>query len=143
MNVKKEVLGIFEKMLACARKPGIPEEKWEEMKNSIYNNMNQFSVKFSSVPFNITPLKITLLPDTKPVRVKLQNYIQNQQKFMKTPMSQLLENGVIYRNSSSSWASAPLIVPKLGPNKWHFTVDPKPINRYSVQNHYPMPNLEH
>ena len=45
-------------------------------------------------------------------------------------------------NPSSQWASAPLLVPKHGPVPFRFTVDLRPVNKFTIRHQYPMPNLE-
>lgn len=61
---------------------------------------------------------------------------------MNTLLSQLLSNGIIYRNNLSAWVFAPLIVPNPGPERRRFTVYLRPTNHHTIQHYFPMPNLE-
>ena len=49
---------------------------------------------------------------------------------------------LIKRNNQSEWASAPLIVPKSGPEHFRFTVDLRPVNSQTVPFTWPMPHFE-
>ena len=48
----------------------------------------------------------------------------------------------MYSNPKSKWAAAPLLVPKPGPARYRFTVDLRPVNKYTVQHSHPMPIVE-
>ncbi len=61
---------------------------------------------------------------------------------MKKKCDELLEVGYIYRNPSSKWACAPLIVPKEGPEKFRCTVDRRPVNAQTKKNVWPMPHAD-
>lgn len=47
-----------------------------------------------------------------------------------------------YFNPTSSWACAPLLVPKASVVQYRFTVDLRPVNRFTVKHQFPMPNLQ-
>ena len=47
--------------------------------------------------------------------------------------------GLIFRNPNSKWACAPVIVPKIGPDGYRFTVDLRPINVQTRKVLWPMP----
>ena len=49
---------------------------------------------------------------------------------------------LVYRNPSSCWASAPLIVPKQCKEKSRFTVDLRAVNALTEKEIWPIPNLE-
>ncbi len=73
-------------------------------------------------------MEIKLEKEERPVKVLQRTYSPEQLDFMKKKCDQLLEVGYIYRNPSSKWACAPLIVPKEGSEKFRFTVDLRPVN---------------
>ena len=50
--------------------------------------------------------------------------------------------GLVYKNTNSAWASAPLEVPKKGPEKFRFTVDLRALNDQTEKIVWPMPNSE-
>lgn len=58
-------------------------------------------------------------------------------------VDELTRYGLFYANPASPWASAPLLVPNPGPARWRFTVDLRPVNRFTVRHQFPMPILEH
>ena len=87
-------------------------------------------------------MQIRLAPDSIPVRVKPRRYSEQQSFFLQTKVKELLDLGLIRRNPSSAWASAPLVVPKPDPEKWRFTTDLRPVNKVTVPHAWPMPDLE-
>lgn len=91
---------------------------------------------------NIKPLKIDLTVDSLPTRVNLCNYSKEQQEFIAQFTKNLIRCDMAYSNPTASWASVPLLVRKPGPANFRFTVDLRPINKFTVKQQYPMPNLE-
>ena len=66
-----------------ARKNGLPEKDSSNLDNILSNNLGVFRTSFSSgPPADITPLKIILIPDFRPVKVRLCNYSQEQRQFL-------------------------------------------------------------
>ena len=66
--------------------------------------------------------------------------------FMKRPQVEkhvhsMLEAGVI-RPSTSPWASPIVLVPKRGSEETRFCVDFRRVNSVTVQNSYPLPNID-
>lgn len=57
-------------------------------------------------------------------------------------MQELVEDKLVYENSSSKWACAILILPKAGLPKWRFTIDLRPINLFTVLYQFPIPRVE-
>lgn len=45
------------------------------------------------------------------------------------------------KQNESSWASALLLVSKPGASGWRFTVNLRPMNRFTIHCHYPMLNI--
>lgn len=130
-------------MLQMAITNGFPDEHWAELETLIWKHANEFRTSFSSAPARVEPLRIELTADATPVRVKLRNYSADQRAFLKKLVTDLTTHGLVYANPTSKWACAPLLVPKPGPARWRFTVDLRPVNRFTVRHQYPMPVLEH
>lgn len=131
------------KRLQDAFDNGFPEEKQQELTTIVKDRINVFRVSLSAgPPVNVPPLKIDLVADAKPVRVRLRNYSQDQRLFLAQTLQKLIDCGMVYSNPTSPWACAPLLVPKSGPSKYRFTIDLRPVNRYTVRHQFPMPNLE-
>ena len=93
-------------------------------------------------PAILPPLVIRLKPDAVPVRVRLRRYSQEQRDFLALFVKTLEEAGMVYRNPSAAWCSAPLLVPKPGPAQFRFTVDLRPVNRQTIPCSWPMPHVE-
>lgn len=106
-----------------------------------------FCTTFSSAPpaappAAVPPLKIELAPGSGSVRVKLCKYSQEQREFLKRIVEDLSRCGMELSNPTSTWARAPLLVPKNGPAKFHFTVELRSVNRATLKHGYLMPNVE-
>lgn len=76
------------------------------------------------------------------MRVRLRNYSQDQRRFLSKFVTTLVQCKMAYFNPTSSWACAPLLVPKPGAAQFRFTVDLRLVNRFTVKHQFPMPNLE-
>lgn len=75
----------------------------------------------------------------RPVKVRQRTYSPKQFVFLKKKVDELNRAGYIYRNNSSNWACAPLIVPKPGKEAFRFTVDLRPVNAQTKKAVWPMP----
>lgn len=61
---------------------------------------------------------------------------------MRKLMDELKKKGMVYENLSSKWACAPLVVPKAGPAQWRFTVDLRPVNKFTILFAFQMPVVD-
>ncbi len=61
---------------------------------------------------------------------------------MKKKCDEILNLGYIYRNPSSKWACAALIVPKDGPEGFSVTADFRPVNAETKEHSWPMPHAD-
>lgn len=129
-------------MLDTAKANGLPQPLWEKLEALVFRYKEIFSNSFSAIPAKVPPLRIDLTADAKPFRVKLRNFSTSQRDFMSNFTSKLENLGIVYANPSSSWACAPLLVRKAGPDLWRFTVDLRPVNSYKIPHAFPMPNVE-
>ena len=94
-------------------------------------------------PVSMPPLKVHLTKDARPVRCKARRYSLPQREFMQKHVLELEAAGYIYRNPSSRWACAPLIVRKPHTkDEFRMTVDLRPVNAQTEQIAWPMPMLE-
>ncbi len=69
-------------------------------------------------PVDVPPMEIKFEKEERPLKVRQRTYSPEQLDFMKKKCDELLEVGYIYRNPSSKWPCAPLIVPKEGSEKF-------------------------
>ena len=105
------------------------------------NASEVFRVKLSDdPPVDVPPMKIEFEADEKPVKVLQRTYSPQQTAFLKKKIDELQRLGFIYRNPTSKWACAPLIVPKDGPEEFRFTTDLRPVNVQTKKNLWPMPH---
>lgn len=142
-QAEDEVIHSLNAMVEKAMKNGLPSLLYQRIENMVKSYAEIFHIGLSTgPPAQVPPLKIDLAPDAKPTRVKLRNYSMEQRSFMRTFVAEPMEASMVYSNTTAAWAAAPLLVPKQGPKKLRFTVDPRPVNKYTVRHQYPMPNLE-
>ena len=126
-----------------AREKGLADVYESNLKGILRDHMDIFRTSFSAgPPAKLPPLKIELMPNAKPVRVRLRKYSQGQRDFLSDFVKDLVAHGMAYANPTSKWACAPLLVPKPGA-LYRFTVDLQPVNIFTVRHHFPMPVLEH
>lgn len=86
--------------------------KTKDQKSSIVHERTDiFRSNFSSgLPAQVPLLKIDLVADVVPVRVRLHNYSSGQKEFWSTIVSELVDSGMIYPNPTSPLESSPLLV---------------------------------
>ena len=133
-----------EEMQTTAPNNGLPEMDGEGLETLVSEHVNIFRTSFSSgLPAKIKPLRIELTPHARPTKVRLRNYSQEQKEFLTEMIYKLIRHGMAYANPMSAWACAPLPVPKPGPARLRFTVDVRPVNKFTVKHQFPMPNIEH
>lgn len=144
MNDKSRILhGEVEGMIQRAYDQGFSPALRDQLKNLVHSFKGIFFIGLSGgPPAKLKPLEIELAPDAKPIKVKLRKYSQEQKCFLSNFVSELMEKGMLYPNPTAAWAAAPLLVPKPGPAKFRFTVDLRPVNKYTLKHQYPMPNIE-
>ncbi len=87
-------------------------------------------------------MEIEFKDSVKPVHVRKRIYSPEQLEFLKSKVQDLIDAGFIYRNTTSNWACAPLVVPNPGKDRFRFTADLRPVNAQMKKNVWPMPNPE-
>lgn len=131
-----------DKLADNATANGLSPKHRSALRDMLHNHMDVFRTSFSSgPPAKLRPLSIELESDARPVRVRLRNYSKDQREFLSKFVSDLLRHGMAYPNPTSPWACAPHLFPKPGA-LFLFTVDLRPINKYTVRHQFSMPNLE-
>lgn len=139
----KKVREALDLTLKEAYDNGLPSENKDELRAIVDDNIAVFCTTSSDgPPAAVKPLKINLASDVRPVRVKLRNYSQEQRKFLKKMVADFIKCKMVYLNPFPTWACAPLLVPKSGPAKFRFTVDLRPVNKFTLKHGYLMPNVE-
>lgn len=143
-NQHNEIQKATSCMVQSAHLAGLSVTETQDLQDLVNANIDIFRTGLSSgPPADIKPLKIELTQDAHPVQVRLRNYSQTQREFLAAFVDKLVRNGLAYPNPTSPWACAPLLVLKPGPSQFRFTVDLRPVNKFTIRHQYPMPNLEH
>ena len=133
----------LERMYNEALDNGLPVKLAPRLSQLLNDNKDIFRIRLGSdPPVKAPPMSIRLVPGASPVRVKLRHYSEPQQHFLRVKVQELEKLGLVKRKTQGSWACAPLLVPKPGPDKFRFTTDLRPVNKVTVPFVWPMPNLE-
>ena len=131
------------KCLEEAADAGLNESQLNQLKTLVFSYTDVFRTSLGSdPPMKVPPMNIKLLPDATPVRVKVRRYSPPQAKFLHEETQKILDLGLIRRNPESTWACAPLVVPKNGPEKFRLTIDLPPVSNQTIPFAWPMPSLE-
>ena len=140
---ENEVLPELERIFAEAKESGLPKNLHKKLKSLLNKYRDIFRVRLGSDrAVSVPPMNIQLQTGASPVRVIPRKYSKEQLDFLNKKVKELEELGLIFRNTASSWASAPLVVPKKGPEKWRLTVDLRLVNKVTVPHAWPMPHIE-
>lgn len=143
-NQHDEVQQAAERMIEMAQGNGMNETNVATLRSMVTDHMDVFRTSLSAGSVAKVPrLTIDLTEDARPARVQLRNYSREERKFLRTFVSHMLRCKLVYANPSSVWPSAPLIVPMPRPSNFPFTVDPRPVNKFTVRHHFLMPDLKH
>ena len=143
-KIPKKTDDMLDASIEQAVRDGFPLEYKKDLQSLVREYRDIFRSQLGSdPPAKIPPMKISLKPGAKPYRAKPRKYSPSQAAFLRKKVEQLLELGLVYRNPSSRWASAPHLVPK--PNsseQWRFTVDLRAVNKLTEPIAWPMPHLD-
>lgn len=132
-------------MKKSAEDSGLPWEYRKTMFELVNERTDVICNAFSAGPAaKNPPLKVHLMLNADTVKARLHYYSRDQRDFLKQLVATLVRDNMAYANPTSPWACAPLLVPKPGPEvRYRFTVDHRPVNRFTVKHQSPIPNLEH
>lgn len=122
---------------------GLSKQNVSHLQQLLYSYEDIFRTEMTADnPVAVPPMKINIQKDSTPVRFKVRRYPVEQAEFLKAFIAKLETMNFIYRNPESTWASAPLIIPKPSKERWRFTVDLRAVNKVTVPHIWPMPNIE-
>lgn len=93
-------------------------------------------------PAMFAPMEIKNKENPAPVITKARRYTKDQREWMDKYITKLQQFGMVNPNPTSSWAVAPLFVPKPPPANFRLTFDYRPINAVTVSMAWPMPHIE-
>ncbi|OWZ10013.1 hypothetical protein PHMEG_00017202 [Phytophthora megakarya] len=107
-----------------AKNRGLHGHALDMLERSLNTHEAEFCVVFGRhPPVKVEPMRVKIPPDTTPVRLSARRYAPMQQAFMDAHIAELEELGLVYRNYTSRWASAPRIVPKASPADFRMCID--------------------
>ena len=123
---------------------GLRTEHRKALEELMEEQADVFRTTFSTgPPASKHPLKISLTPNDEPVKVRPRNYSREKREVLSDLVENMAREGMAFSDPTSPWAYAPLVVPKPGPARYRFTIDVRPINKFTVKHQIPMPSFEH
>lgn len=135
-NAKKNAELVRDRLLSAiedASKRGLRGEALDRLKNSLEQHKADLCVIFGLYPpVDVPPLKVQLKPHATPVRCSARRYAPMERAFMDAHITELEDLGLVYRNYSSRWASAPRIVPKPPPADFRMCIDSRALNDQTI-----------
>lgn len=96
----------------------------------------------SGGPAKVAPMKIDLMEEKRPVKVKVRRYPPDQRAFLDEYFAQLVQFGFVVPDPTVEWQAAPHLVPKPSKSKYRVTIDLRPVNAATKAEVWPMPNIE-
>lgn len=102
-----------------------------------------FIVRLGDDPrLDVSLMEIEFKYSERLVKVLQRTYSLEQQSFMKNKEEELVYAWYIFRNNSSKWAYAPLIVPKPGKERFRFAVNLRSASSQTKKTDWPMTNAD-
>lgn len=130
-------------IILCSISDDLDNDYRKTLRAPVLSYLNIFVRRSFQRPLARVPsLKIGMLPDAKPVRVRLRNYLLGQKNFLADFLSWLIGSKMAYFNQFAALSCAPHHVKKPGPTKYAFKVYLLSIYRFTVKHQLLMPNLE-
>ncbi|CEP03613.1 hypothetical protein PBRA_009498 [Plasmodiophora brassicae] len=106
-------------------------------------HLNEFRTRLGQdKPVDVEPMVTQLKQDATPYRCKPRFYNPKQKEFLDDMICMLKENGLVYMNMNSRWASPVLVVKKPKGDGYRLCVDLRQVNARCVPTAWPMPNVE-
>ena len=94
-------------------------------------------------PAEVKPMKIDLLKDVKPVRVRSRRYTAEGRAWLEKYVKALVDMNFLVPNPDASWQSAPLLVAKRNSKaKFRPAIDLRSVNAATIKQAWSMPNLD-
>ncbi|KAE8877163.1 hypothetical protein PF003_g38738 [Phytophthora fragariae] len=143
-----EVIQHLEKKVEVATKMGLTLDGRAKLAAVLHFRADCFRVEFGNgPPVRVVPLKVRLKDGVRPVKAQPRRYSPTDREFLDRHARALLDNGLVYLNHRSCWASAPIIVrkkehdvdPSADPR---MNIDSRGVNERTEAMPWPMPVLE-
>lgn len=121
----------------------VPIELEEAKKETLRNALRPFLDMFSEIPGDckLYEHRIEIDPPYhRPLKAKMQIMSKGKREIFDKTFFELLRYGII-RPSKSPWSSCAFVLPKKD-GTWRFIVDYRELNKITIPDNYPMPNIE-
>lgn len=134
---------VLKSKLQEAKERGLSTKGYKDLENLLREYGDTIKLRLDAgKPADIEPLRVSVKPDSAPIRAKQRRYPQPKREFITRYVRELLKLGFVKPVTSPEWVSAPLVVPKRPPAMYRLTVDYRPVNAVTRPTFWPMPNIE-
>lgn len=142
-NVEKLLLENIKK--ACEAM-GVYGDMRREFHNIVWKYKEVFGTNLDETwleAARVTPLKVQLVPNAVPKKVRVRSYSKEAREFMQQTFQEMERHGMLYRNDDCVWASPVMVVPKPGKaGQFRLVVDLRWINRMTQPIQAGMPLID-
>ena len=134
--------GALQQVWRKAEDQGMPSAPHKKLWALLRRYMDVFRVSLGSdPPADVEPLRVTMKAGCEPCKARARRYKPEALDWMRGFVRDLEENGLIYPNPQSVWASPAMPVAKPG-GGYRMVVDLRGVNKWIEPIPYPIPNLE-
>ena len=123
----------------------LDREEKQLLKNLLKQNKDLFYLEGDNLTFTHEVKHEIKTKDQNPIFCKIYRYPQIHEKEIEKQMNEMLNQGII-RESNSPYNSPLWIVPKKSDNsgkkKWRVVIDYRKLNEITVDDKFPIPNIE-
>ena len=124
VDSKESIDETFQEIIQNAEHNGLGRKWTAELKSLLRKYRDCFRIKLGpDPPANVRPLEIKLVENARTMKSPQRRYSPHHRSFINHTIKALEEQGAVYLNNASRWASPALAVPKPGSETLRFTVD--------------------
>lgn len=130
-------------LLDNAKSCGMSENGLEGLQELVNEFDHVFRVRLGNgPPAKVEPMIVQMNSSAVPFKASTRRYKPDQYKFLETWTKKLEEFGFIRKNTTTSWASPPFVVPKPGSSKFRLTFEMRRVNSMTTPHVWPVGDIE-
>lgn len=139
---EREVMKELEARMVEAVAERFSVSKRDQSFQLVWKHIDVFRIKFGNEgPAHIPPVKIKLELKKKHITVEMKRYFIEQRRLMETYFQKLVEYENVEWDKNAPWQAPPHLVLK-DKTEYRVAINLKPINAPTINEAWPMPNLE-
>jgi hypothetical protein len=131
-NTQADEDSALEALVTQARVNGLSESNFITLNTLVLEFRDIWRIDMGNdPPAKVRAMVTNIEPGSAPVRVRVRRYTAQQAVFLRDYTDRLVALGHAFRNPTSTWCCAPLLIPK-PPDTFRFTVDLRPVDKVTV-----------